>query len=155
MPDNKRRLESHFCWNFLNYLGSIDGKLLAVVDAKYCFRVVDVGSYGRTSDRRTLANSTFGQALIDGTFQFPEDALLPGDEHLGTHVFVADEAFSLHKNLMRHFPGVSHPPRNTVFNYWLSRARMIVENAFGILSSQWHMYCQGIGMSLKNVDVYV
>ena len=89
-------------WNFPNCLGSIDGKhvvmqapnnsgslfhnyegtfsivLLAAVDAKYCFRVVDVGSYGRTSDRGTLANSTFGQALVDHTLQLPEDALLPG-----------------------------------------------------------------------------
>lgn len=42
MPDNNRRLGSHFCWNFPSYLGSIDGKLFASVDAKYYFCVVDV-----------------------------------------------------------------------------------------------------------------
>uniref|UniRef100_A0A4W5M648 DDE Tnp4 domain-containing protein n=1 Tax=Hucho hucho TaxID=62062 RepID=A0A4W5M648_9TELE len=64
-------------WNFPNCLGSIAGKhvvvpappcsdsqfynkgtysvvLLAVVDAIYCFRVVDVGAYGKGSDGRTL-----------------------------------------------------------------------------------------------------
>ncbi|KAK0138530.1 Protein ALP1-like [Merluccius polli] len=105
-------------WAFPNCLGSIDGKhvvirapdnsgslyynykgtysivLLAVVDSQYCFCVVDVGSYGRTSDGGVLANSIFGQALRDGPLGIPEDALLPGADHLGPQpfVFVADEA---------------------------------------------------------------
>lgn len=168
-------------WNFPNCLGSIDGKhvviqapkhsgslfhnykgtfsivLLAVVDAKYCFRVVDVGGYGRNSDGGTLANSTFGQALVDGTLQIPEDALLPGAEHLGPqpHVFVADEAFPLRRDLMRPFPGANLSPRKRIFNYRLSRARMIVENTFGILSSQWRMYRRVIGVSPESVDACV
>ncbi|KAK0132278.1 hypothetical protein N1851_023176 [Merluccius polli] len=64
-PNNSRSL-------FYNYKGTFSIVLLAVVDAKYCFRVVDVGGYGRTSDGRTLVNSTFGQALRDGTLSIPE-----------------------------------------------------------------------------------
>ena len=122
-----------------------------------CFRVVDIGSYGRTSDGGTLSHSTFCQALVDHTFQLPEDALLPGAEHLGPqpHVFVADEAFPLGRDLVRPFPGANLPPRNRVFNYWLSRARMIVENTFGILSSQWRMYHWVIGVSPENMDACV
>ncbi len=139
-------------WNFPNCLGSINGKhvvirapdnsgslffnykgthsvvLLAVVDAQYCFRVVDVSTYQRTSDGGVLANSTFGQALRDGTISLPQDALLPGAEHLRPqpHVFVADEAFPLHRDLMRPFPGHNLSGRQRVFNYRLSRARLIV-----------------------------
>ncbi|KAM9571566.1 uncharacterized protein ACWYII_000199 [Salvelinus alpinus] len=114
-------------WNFPNCLGSIDGKhvviqappcsgsqfynykgtysvvLLAVVDAIYCFRVVDVGAYGKGRDGGTLRDSAFGQALQDGTLEIPPPASLPGAEDLGPvpHIFVGDEAFPLKHNLMR------------------------------------------------------
>ncbi|XP_058628314.1 uncharacterized protein zgc:194221 [Onychostoma macrolepis] len=127
---------------FHNYKGTFSLVLLAVVDARYCFRVVDVGGYGRTSDGGILANSAFGQALRGGTLHLPPDRLLPGADHRGPqpHVFVADEAFPLRKNLMRPFPGRTLPRERRVFNYRLSRARLVVENAFEILSSQWRMY---------------
>ncbi|CAM4571747.1 unnamed protein product [Leuciscus chuanchicus] len=123
--------EFYHRWNFPNCLGSIDGKhvviqapnnsgslfynykgtfsivLLADVDARYCFRIIDVGSYGKSSDGGTLANCPFGNGLRSGTLGLLEDTLLPGAEHLGPqpHVFVADEAFPLRRNLMPPFPG--------------------------------------------------
>lgn len=89
-----------------------------------------------------LANSTFGQALITGPLQPPEDTLLPGGEHLGPqlHVFGADEAFLLHRDLMRSIPGVRFLPRTGIFDNRLSRVRKIVEKAFGFLSSVWCMH---------------
>ncbi|XP_039459435.1 protein ANTAGONIST OF LIKE HETEROCHROMATIN PROTEIN 1-like [Oreochromis aureus] len=127
---------------FHNYKGTFSIVLLAVVDARYRFRDIDVGGYGRTSDGGILANSTFGQALRAGTLHLPPDQPLPGGEHRGAqpHVFVADEAFPLRRELMRPFPGRLLPLEKRKFNYRLSRARMIVEGAFGVLSSQWRMY---------------
>ncbi|KAK0137444.1 Protein ALP1-like [Merluccius polli] len=143
---------AHSGSQFFNYKGTFSLVLLAVVDAEYCFRVIDVGGYGRTSDGGILANSAFGAALQSGTLQLPADLPLPGADHRGPqpHVFVADEAFPLRKNLMRPFPGRNLPRERRVFNYRLSRARLVVENAFGILSSQWRVYRRAFEV---NVDV--
>ncbi|KAL7387696.1 hypothetical protein ABVT39_027602 [Epinephelus coioides] len=103
---------------------------------------MDVGGYGRTSDGGILANSAFGQALRSGTLDLPADHLLPGADHRGPqpHVFVADEAFPLRRHLMRPFLGRTLPRDRGLFNYRLSRAWLMVENAFGILASQWRRY---------------
>lgn len=144
-------------WSFPNCLGVIHGKhivikaprsngvlnfnhILAVVDARYRFRVVDIGAHGRNSDWDTLAAS-FGSTLCQGTLNLPKDAPLPGAEHLGPmpHVFLADKAFQLRRNLLHPYPGRSLAEKR-VFNFRLSHARRKVECAFDILASQWRLY---------------
>ncbi|KAK7918600.1 hypothetical protein WMY93_009884 [Mugilogobius chulae] len=82
-------------------------------------------------------------AVREGTLHLPPDQSLPGADHRGPqpHVFVADEAFALQQNLMRPYSGRGGlAPGERVFNYRLSRARLAVEDAFGIWSSQWRMF---------------
>ncbi|KAM3624411.1 uncharacterized protein V6R79_023060 [Siganus canaliculatus] len=142
---------------FFNYKGTFSIVLLAVVDARYCFRVIDVGGYGRTSDGGILANSAFGQALRSGTLQLPADRLLTGADHRGPqpHVFVADEAFPLRRNLMRPFPGRTLARDRRVFNYRLSRARLVVECAFGVLASQWRLYRRALEVQPDVAEICV
>ncbi|XP_034080600.1 uncharacterized protein LOC117551727 [Gymnodraco acuticeps] len=168
-------------WIFPNCVGAIDGKhvviqapansgslyfnyksshslvLLAVVDAEYLFRVVDVGGFGRSSDGGSLQNSAFGESLRDGSLQLPPDTVIPGAERLGLlpHVFVGDEAFPLLDNLLRPFPGRQLTRERRLFNYRLSRARLVVECAFGILSSQWRMFRRVITTSPEVTELCV
>ncbi|KAJ4944615.1 hypothetical protein JOQ06_013158, partial [Pogonophryne albipinna] len=168
-------------WNFPNCVGAIDGKhvviqapansgslyfnyksshslvLLAVVDAQYLFRVVDVGGFGRSSDSGSLRNSAFGESLRDGSLQLPPDTVIPGAERLGLlpHVFVGDEAFPLLDNLLRPFPGRQITRERRIFNYRRSRARLVVECAFGIVSSRWRMFRRAITTSPEVTELCV
>ena len=141
-------------WNFPNYLGALDGKhvviqspsnsgsqyynykgtfstvLTALVDANYCFRIVDIGAFGRQSDGGIYASSNFGKAMDSGDMNITENAPLLGHNTPIPHVVVAGEVFPLKRYFMRPFPGRGLTNEQKVFNYRLSRARQIVENAF-------------------------
>lgn len=133
-------------WNsgslYHNYKGTFSTVLLALVDANLKFIAIDVGAYGRNSDGGIFSNSNLGKAIASDTLRFPEDAPLPGAAHLGPmpYVVIGDDAFPLQKHLMRPYPGRGCPKNQQIYNYRLSRARRIVENAFGILAARWRVY---------------
>ncbi|KAK2725777.1 hypothetical protein QYM36_000310 [Artemia franciscana] len=167
-------------WDFPNCIGAIDGKyirlrcpensgstyfchkrffsvvLMAVVDADYKFQFVDVGAEGSAGDSSIFARSSFGCAILNGTIETPEPKPIPNGTIL-PHVFVADEAFPLKMNIMRPFPGgLSVADRQKrVYNYRLSRARLVVENAFGILAARWRIFNSPINCKLETVDSIV
>lgn len=168
-------------WNFPNCIGALDGKhvnikcpinggsdywnykgqnsivLLALVDAHYKFIVVDVGSYGRNSDGGIFEKSTLGKLLDQKKLNIPEDQpLMPGSEPL-PYVIVGDEAFPLKHYLLRPYNknALLNNESNKIFNYRLSRARRIVENAFGILRARWRVFQGPIQVQPEMVDKIV
>lgn len=72
---------------YYNNKGSFSIVLLAVVDARYHFLMVDVGAYGKSSDGGTLSSSAFGKVLRNKTRDLPTDQPLPGTEKAMPHVF--------------------------------------------------------------------
>lgn len=144
-------------WNCYNYIVALDGKhvlirlpansgsyyfnykhqfsivLLALVDANYKFLYVDIGCNGRISDGGVFKKSSLNKALESNTLHIPQaKSLLTGDKPM-PFMIVVDDAFPLNKHIMKPYSQVGLTPESRIFNYRLSRARRIVENAFGIL----------------------
>jgi hypothetical protein len=79
-----------------------------------------------------------GRALDNDNIGLP--APKPVGQKTLPHVILADDAFSLKPNLMKPFPGKYLEKENRIFNYRLSRGRMVVENAFGVLAARWRIF---------------
>lgn len=152
-------------WNYPNCVGAIDVKLIklespqnsgsafycyknfhaitlqAVVDADAKFLFVDVGNYGRNCDSATFMDSNFGKLFRRKELDLPK----PCKFHESTcedkmpFIFVGDEAYSLSVNLMRPFPKRRLDNRKRIYNYRHSRARRIVECAFGMMTKKFRV----------------
>uniref|UniRef100_A0A672FU35 DDE Tnp4 domain-containing protein n=1 Tax=Salarias fasciatus TaxID=181472 RepID=A0A672FU35_SALFA len=168
-------------WNFPNCLGALDGKkiniqapansgsqyfdykrnfsivLMALVDADYRFRAIQVGDFGRMSDGGVFVASDLGRGMESGALDVPPNAPLPGAPELGPlpHVMVGDAAFPLKTYLLRPYPGTDLTHDRRIFNYRLSRARMVVECAFGILTARWRVMLRDINLHPNHVDSLV
>lgn len=173
----KIALEFYEKWNFPNCVGSIDGKhirlrcpklsgsmyynykqffsivLMAIVDANYKFVMIDVEAYGKDSDGGVLSNSTFYQRIENGSLKLPKETELPNSNVLAPFVFIGDEAFPLRNYLMRPFPRKqAQDNARAYYNYRLSRVRMTVECAFGIISSKFRILLKSIETKVENAD---
>ena len=146
---------------FYNYKGTFSVVLMALVDADYRSTYVDIGDYESNSDGSIFKNSKFGQAFMNNQLGIPGPKTLDNwpDGGVVPHCIVADEAFLLRCDLMRPYPRTNNrqtlPEEQKIFNYRLSRARGIVENAFGILAQRWRIFSRRINLLPKNVDSVV
>lgn len=122
---------------FYNYKHFFSIVLFALVDADYCFRYVDIGCQGRLSDGGVFKNTNLYKKLEEKTMRIPPPSILQVPYLVEVpYVILADKAFALNEYTMKPFPGEPEKgSKERIFNYRLSRARRVVENAFGILSS--------------------
>lgn len=88
-----------------------------------------------------------------GDVDFPPPTPLPGRDVPFPHVIVADEIFPLNTYLMRPYARRNRlTDEQRVFNYRFSRARLCIENTFGILVSRWHILHKRLCSSVANAE---
>ncbi|XP_041863337.1 putative nuclease HARBI1 [Melanotaenia boesemani] len=164
-------------WNYPCCIGAIDGKhiaiqqpensgseyfnykhffsvvLLALVNANYKFIYVDVGAAGRAGDAGIFANSALKKALSENSLNLPPAEEIDGisPSKINYHI-VGDDAFPLSLKLMKPYPHRNLDQPKQIFNYRLSRARRVVENAFGILSNRFRVFLTTINLRPDKVQ---
>lgn len=138
---------------FFNYKDYFSLVLLAMVDANSRFVAVDVGSYGKEGDSGIFAKSAMGRQVYSGNF-VPPDELLAGLNKAMPYVILGDEAFRLHKHVMKPYTkAAAHADKTkAIFNYRLSRARRLSENAFGLLCQVFRVFFTPIAIKPETCD---
>ena len=163
-------------WNFNNCIGAIDGKhvlirppqntgsyyfnykhtfsivLLAIIDADYRFIYTDVGCNGRISDGGVFKNCSLYRALEEKRLNIPKEAQLPGTDQTFPFVIVADDAFPLKDYILKPYSRNDLTPKKRIFNYRLSHARRVVENAFCILVNSFRLFMTPINLVPEKVE---
>uniref|UniRef100_A0A182RWH6 DDE Tnp4 domain-containing protein n=1 Tax=Anopheles funestus TaxID=62324 RepID=A0A182RWH6_ANOFN len=182
-PDEWLEVSNQFeqKWNFPRALGALDGKhiripkpidsgsdyynykgyfsinLMAIVDANYNFMYVDVGGKGGISDGGIFRNSRIHALFENNELNIPEPKELRVPYGIKVpYMLVADKAFAFTNYCIRPYGGYNIAgslKRN--FNYRHSRARQVVETAFGILSNMFRIFHTSINLQPDVVTTVV
>lgn len=136
---------------FFNYKGFHSVVLLALVDANYKFLLVDIGCNGRISDGGVFAASAMPGIIQRSGINLPKKPL-PGRRLAVPHIVVADDAFPLQEYIMKPYSTTNIPGSARIYNYRLSRARRMVENVFGIVSSVFRVLRKPILLKPERTD---
>lgn len=89
-----------------------------------------------------------GKAIRENRFNLPPEQIIPGTTISAPFIVVGDQAFPLSINLMRPYPEkqVINNTQKEEFNYRLSRARRVSENAFGISANLFPIFYKPIDL---------
>lgn len=141
---------------FHNYKGTNSIVLLGIADANYRFLYVNVGCQGRISDGGVFKNTSFYKKLEENELNLPKNEPLLGRTLSLPYVLVADDAFPLTEHIMKPYKtDLNKGSPKRVYNYRLSRARRIIENTFGLLSSVFRVFRKPIEIKVEDTIVNV
>ena len=119
-----------------NHKGWYSIIIQAVVDSEYLFCDIYVGWPGSVHDACVFANSSLYKKAIEGTILNGHVRCLDGKDV--PTVLVGDSGYPLLPWLIKPFTfSTVLTLKEKKFNYRLSRARIVVENAFGMLEAWW------------------
>ena len=167
-------------WNFPHVIGAIDGKhvackappnsgsdyynykgffsiiLFAMVTSDYKFLWVDLSGKGASSDAHIYNHSELREGLeANNIAGWPRPDPLPNDTEDVPYFLVGDDAFSLRTYLMKPYGARNLDREHRIFNYRLSRARRVVENAFGILANRFQILLTTMNHHAETVRIIV
>ena len=128
---------------------------MALVDADYKFLWADVSAAGSASDAQIFNSCELKECLEYDSLGLPEPKPLPNDNKNVPYFFIGDDAFGLRPTIMKPFTLRGLTTEERIFNYRLSRARRVVENAFGILANRFQVMSSTMQHQVPTVKLIV
>jgi hypothetical protein len=125
---------------------------MAIVKSNYEFLYIDVGKQGRISDGGVLEMTLFYRKLKNGTLNLSDHK--ENDEELH-FVFIGDEAFALHKHLLKPCSQRDLTYERRIFNCRIARTLNIVQNAFGLIASVFRVLHTSINVQPHKINCTV
>ena len=111
--------------------------------------------YGRVADGGVFKNSSPSTALEQNSINLPDPTPLPGKSDPILFVIAADDAFPLKQYMLKPYAQVGLTKQKRIYNYRLSCARRVSENAFGILANRLRVFMQPIHLIPERVETIV
>ncbi|CAM4537432.1 unnamed protein product [Lepidochelys kempii] len=124
----------------------------ALADHKGCFTNINVGWLGKVHDARIFRNSGLYEQLQQGIY-FPDQKITIGDVEMPI-IILGDSAYPLMPWLMKPYTGTLDSSQE-LFNYRLSKCRMVVECAFGCLKARWCSLLTQLDLSETNIPIVI
>lgn len=137
--------------DYYNYKGWYSVILLAVCDARYRFTYINVGTPGKSNDAFIFKYSSLYRILNAQTDTLTRLGSLINGIIVPFHL-IGDAAFPLLEIVMKPFPHGVQDAVFALFNYRLSRARRVIENAFGRLKARFRIICKRMDLNVANVN---
>lgn len=132
--------------------------LITLVNADYKFIFADVALCGHLYREGQWEKTRFGTCVEKNSLNIPPPVSFIGTQKFIPFVFVASDPFPLRPYIMKPYPIVGEylEDARRLFNYRISRAYRVSENAYGILLNRFQIYKHPLRMTLdKGRDVVI
>ena len=140
--------------DYYNRKGWFSVILQGVADHKYRFIDIYTGWPGSVHDARVFANSPIYKRGTEKSL-FSNRVELVRDKHIPI-VLLGDSAYPLLSWVMKPFPhNCALSDSQKLYNYHLSKARIVIENAYGRLKARWRCLKKGLDVKPENATIII
>ena len=127
---------------------------MALISYNKRFLYAAVGAPGSTHDSRLLRNCSLYKKIIAGD-AIPQKSVNLGNYGEIPYVTIGDSAFPKHSWLVKAYDEESDVIKEKYYNKYLFKARVVTENAYGMMKGRWRLLHKKTECRLENIKYII